>query len=143
VIRPVWTTLAAFALLVPVGERLEAQPVRTAADGFAAAWRDVDLEALRIRFHDSSRLSLNGVAHTGLRPEHVVSTLKGFLRAHLPALPTVVRAEPMESQEGYGFAELAWETADVESGTPARYTLLVTFTRIDAALLVSDLRILP
>lgn len=136
-------SLAALVLVALTGERLEAQPVRTAADGFAAAWRDADTEALRIRFHASTHLSVDGVTRTGLRPEQVVTTLKGLIRAHLPALPTVVRAETMESREGDGFAELVWETSDVASGTPVRRTLLVTFTRVDAALLVSDLRILP
>ena len=62
--------------------------------------------------------------------------MQAILREHAPATPEIVRAEPMESRDGAGFAELRWETRDLATSTPVQRTILITFTRVDAALLV-------
>lgn len=142
-IRPAVSTVMALLALAGAAVAAEAQPVRNAAEGFASAWGEVDATALRIRFHDPTRLTMNGVARTGLRPEQSIAAVRTLLRAHEQAVPRVVRADVMESREGAGFAELSWATRDLASGTPVQRTILITFTRVDTKLLVSDLRILP
>lgn len=120
-----------------------AQAVPAAAEAFAEAWGGGEEEALRLRFAATSRLTVDGVSHAGIRPEQAVAALRDLLTGHERAVPVVVRAETMESRDGAGFAELLWETRERAAGTPVRRTILITFTRVEATLLASDVRIMP
>lgn len=142
-IRSVTCAAVAVLALAAGAAEVRGQPIRTAAESFAEAWGSADLAGLRIRMQNPARLTIGTATRTGLRPEQAVAAIRDLLRGHADSLPTIRRAETMDSSEGAGFAELLWQTRDRASGTPVRRTILITFTRVDATLLVSDLRILP
>lgn len=139
-----WSTGAlarAFLLLALSTTPTAAQSPERAARGFAEAWASGETTALRGWFAEDVRLTLDGRARTGVRPEQAVAALMPLRDRFEGPPPTVARAESMGPGGGSGFAELRWEARYRDSGTPRMHTFLLTFERVGDRLLVSDLRI--
>lgn len=153
--RSAVAVLACIAILTGGGTSLAAQnPVPQSAalrdatlEGvsleFALAWGEGGAAELAAYFAPSVRFTERGTTHDGTRPMQVAEALERFRAAYEGPALDLERVEPTDPAGASGFAELVWRARNRESGTPRRYTFLVTWRLTKAGWRIDELRLIP
>ena len=110
---------------------------------FASTWTAGKAGDLAAYFAPVVRFTERGVTHDGARPMHVAETLERFRSGYEGRALDLERVEPMDPEGESGFAQLVWLARNRESGTPRRYTFLITWRRTKAGWRIEELRLIP